>query len=329
MTTSVFNPQLSEQIEIDARYEYIQDEYRFGVPSSAAGNIGFSVPIINFNFKSPFGNEIPGAPKLFIRAPNGLNLTQLSNYQAAGPIFGGGGGGDGSTTNVGSNTIFGATFSNLAQSVATQLKGALDNLQGYIQSVGQSGRDQAEFSTRSVINPFQQLLYKGPTFKQYSLPFTFRPKKIDEARAMMAIISAFKIASSPKIQKGSYADIDVGEGLFQEVTNNALSALAGDVALSFGYPDLVEFEIQMFKNGISQSVSNTEVVTLYKSLPCAIQSVSTDYGQQKMAFFIPESGSDEYYPTEVTMTLSLQEIAFRSLKEARDESDPTMKRGIR
>lgn len=333
MATSVFNPKLSEEIEIDARYQHIQGEYRFGVPSSAVGNVGFSVPVISFKFRSPFGVDLEasGAPKIFIRAPNGLNLTQLSNYQASGPVFGGGGSGEGSLQQEGENknNIFGTTFSSFAEGLASQLKEATTKLQGYLQSAGQSGRDQAEFSTRSTINPFQQLLYKGPNFKQYSLPFTFRPKNIDEARSMMSIISAFKIASSPKIQKGTYTDIDVGQSLFSATIDTTLSAIAGEVALSFGYPDLVEFEIQMFSNGISSNVSNTEVATLYQSLPCVIQSVSTDYGQQKMTFFIPEEGSEEYYPTEVTMTLSLQEVAYRSLSEAISESDPSLKRGIR
>lgn len=332
MATSIFNPKLSEEGEIDARYEHVQGEYRFGVPSSATGNIGFSVPVISFKFRSPFGVDLEasGAPKIFIRAPNGLNLSQLSNYQASGPVFGGGGSISADSESAESaNNIFGTTFSSFAQGLATQLNEATTKLQGYLQSAGQSGRDQAEFSTRSTINPFQQLLYKGPNFKQYSLPFTFRPKNINEARSMMSIISAFKIASSPKIQKGTYTDIDVGQSLFSGSIDAAFSAIAGEVALSFGYPDLVEFEIQMFTNGITSNASNTEVATLYQSLPCAIQSVSTDYGQQKMSFFIPEEGSNEYYPTEVTMTLSLQEVAYRSLSEAIRESDPSLKRGIR
>lgn len=327
MATSIYNPSLSTEAEIDDRYKNIQGEYSFGLPSSASGNEGFAVPVIVFRFKSPYGNDIEGAPILYIRSPNGLNLTQSSNYSQGGPIFGGTG--QNGVIDSSGNSYFGTVFSGIAQSVASQLNSAVTKARGYLESAGQSGIDQAEFTTKNVINPFQQLLYKGPAFKPYAFPFTFRPKNIEEARSMMAIISAFKIASSPKIQKGSYRDIDVGEGLFSGAIDDALGGIAGlggDTALSFGYPDLVEFDIKMYTG---EGSGNNDVQTLYSSLPCVINQVSTDYGQQKMTFFIPEDNSTEYYPTEITMSIQLQEVAYRSLKEAIDESDPTMKRGIK
>jgi hypothetical protein len=54
--------------------------------------------------------------------------------------------------------------------------------------------------------------------------------------------------------------------------------------------------------------------------------VSTDYGQQKMTFFSPDDGeySDVFYPTETTLTLQLQEVAYRAVSDAINEKeDPT------
>jgi hypothetical protein len=313
MTRTTFGPQVSSDEDIGSRYASLANTINFGIPETSKSSHGFSIPVVVFNFKSAFGTDITGgSPTLKIRAPSSLSLQHNSNYDRGGNIFGG----SQMSFNEapeGANASFkflDQTGNTLAEAIAKKIMGAAGGKMGYLESAGQSGIDQFEFANRSVINPFSQLLYKGPNFKQYNLPFVMRPKNIDEARAAMGIISAFKIASSPKVAGGTYEDVDApgDPSVFGTITN----AIVDSIPLTFGYPDLVSFEIYMY--------SGTECsAPIYTSLNCAIMSVSTDYGQQKMSFFIPDSGENKYYPTEIAMTIGLQEVEFRTTYDAEQE----------
>jgi hypothetical protein len=314
-TRTTFGPQVSSDVDIGSRYGSFANTINFGIPETSKSSHGFSIPVVEFKFKSAFGTDITGgSPILRIRAPSSLSLQHNSNYERGGNIFGGSVDmGFNGATKEGANASFsflGQTGNTLAEAIARKIIGAAGEKIGYFESAGQSGIDQFEFANRSVINPFSQLLYKGPNFKQYNLPFVMRPKNINEARAAMGIISAFKIASSPKVASGMYEDVDAlrDPSVFGTITN----AIVDSIPLTFGYPDLVSFEIYMY--------SGTEISEpIYTSLNCAIMSVSTDYGQQKMSFFIPDSGENKYYPTEIAMTIGLQEVEFRTTYDAEQE----------
>lgn len=324
-TRSNFAPALATEDEIDQRYKHVLEgggTIYFGVPDSSNSSIGFAVPVIIFNFKSAFGNDM-GGPTIAMRAPASLSLAQLSNYSSSGNIFGE----DtlfpsvDTTTDSSTFNFLSSTMSTMTQAIVKRLLEGGSARAGYLASAGQSGIDQFEFSNRSLVNPFQQLVYKGPSFKMYNFPFVMRPKNLIEAQNAMKIISAFKIASSPKVQAGAYVDAGAEEAGVPQLQANALSALAGEIgaeiSLTFGYPDLTEFQIMMYSSN-----SGAQTITpMYESLACVISSVSTDYGQQKMSFFIPQENKTVYYPTEITLTLSLQEIAPRTAKDAIYESN--------
>jgi hypothetical protein len=312
-TRTTFGPQVSSNEDIGSRYGLFANTISFGMPETSKSSHGFSIPVVVFKFKSAFGTDITGgSPRIEIRAPSSLSLQHNSNYDRGGNIFGGSVDMSFNAATEGANASFSfleQTGNTLAEAIARKIISAAGDKIGYLESAGQSGIDQFEFANRSVINPFSQLLYKGPNFKQYNLPFVMRPKNLDEARAAMGIISAFKIASSPKVAGGTYQDVDA---LREEVFGKIANAIEDSIPLTFGYPDLVSFEIYMY--------SGTECsAPIYTSLNCAIMSVSTDYGQQKMSFFIPDIGENKYYPTEIAMTIGLQEVEFRTTYDAEQE----------
>lgn len=329
-TNTVFTVATSTEAEIGSRYGYLGvtggQDIPFGIPSTSDSSINFAIPVIQFKFYSAFGVQVVNSPTLTLRAPNSLSLQHVSNYSQAGNIFGGSvnnaelaesGSGDAKSIMIDYLQAKGRTIS---EAVTRAIFSKTSNQLGYLESAGQSGVDQYEFGNRSLINPFSQLLYKGPQFKSYSLPFVMRPKNYTEARNMMRIISAFKIAASPKVSVGVYNDPDsVGSvtGAAADVIATGLEQMNIEIPLTFGYPDLVSFDMIMYKG--EQGTRGT-VEELYSSKPCAIDSVNTDYGQQRMAFFIPNTTKQVYYPTEVTLTISLKEVVLRTVKDAITES---------
>jgi hypothetical protein len=57
---------------------------------------------------------------------------------------------------------------------------------------------------------------------------------------------------------------------------------------------------------------------LFDSELCMIENVSINYGSQsKLAFF--EADQNKYYPTEVTLTLSLQESVLVTAERAAED----------
>lgn len=69
---------------------------------------------------------------------------------------------------------------------------------GVVASAGMSGRQQAEFLSRVFLSNFQQVVYRGPSFRLFTLPFVMKPTSKNEAIDMQQIIFALKVASSPK-----------------------------------------------------------------------------------------------------------------------------------
>jgi hypothetical protein len=205
---------------------------------------------------------------------------------------------------------------------------------GFIQSAGLSGKAQYEFATRKVLNTFQQLIYSGPTFRRFTLPFVMKPTSKEEAEKMMNIIKTFRIASSAK---GAGSDLTAEGSTVNAVKNDAeqdqatrekeaaentkltndqiTSLFAGgnvpgssDRTLSFGYPDMCKFQIVLQR---SPNGSDTGLAEVFASEYCVIENVQVDYGSQnKMVFFSNETSDGKYYPSEVTLSIGLRETTL-------------------
>ena len=304
MATTNFSPLVGDA---EGRYGAIdQTTLEFGIPSTRNDSGGnFAIPVIKFKFYDAKGADPVGAPTIYMQAPAQFDLQQLAQYQATGPIFGSGTSYKDATQGEDSFSLGGRVVSgakSFGEALMSSVARSFTNFQGYIESAGQSGIDQAEFTNRRMVNPLQQLLYKGPQFKPYSFNFNLRPRSQYEAKSAMDIISAFKIANSPQFEEDP-SSIFTAQGLLTLVEGQPLT---------FGYPDLVEFELMMYKgNG-----TETDASSLYKSKLCAIESIGANYGQQKLTFFDPGIGGNVYYPTEIVMSLSLKEVVLRTTEDA-------------
>jgi hypothetical protein len=79
---------------------------------------------------------------------------------------------------------------------------------------------------------------------------------------------------------------------------------------------MCRFEIVLQKGAYGGGTGDTFITQVFSSEYCVIENVQIDYGgQNKMVFFSPEgSGTVEnpgkYYPSEVTLSLSLKETAL-------------------
>ena len=276
----------------------------------------FLIPMARFEFYDQYGSaRLSGAPILYMRM-NGQFQTGLTNtYNETANIFGN------PTGDAGKDDVFFAVptallkggVSALYKQIATAHAGAA----GYIGSAGSNGKAQYEFLTRKVLNTFQQLVYQGPTFRRYSLPFTMKPTSLEEAQAMINIIKTFRIASVAKGNQGEDT-IDParraasGAGTPAEDKDVIDPGLLGNVVIAlsstpitFTYPDMCSFEIVMAEN----VNGGHKVTSLFESEFCVIESVNIDYGSQnKMLFF--EKSNETYYPAEVTLTINLKETTL-------------------
>lgn len=273
---------------------------------------GFNVPMMTFKFFDAFGRNITSTPIIKLRVPNNFNVTNFSEYSRTENIFGNEMGtlanelySQAGAENVSESGIveedvdtdallkYGATA---AEAFLYALQKSLGGAQGFLLSGGLNSISQVEFMGRAAVNPYAQLLYKGPQFRKYQVPVIFKPKTKDEADAAVKIIKAFKLASSPAIQD---------RGVTIGGTNYNLQSFV------FGYPHLTAFDID-FTNSDDSKIGTK---TIFESKLCAIESVAVDYGGQKMAFF------EDGIPTEINLTLQLGEIAVRTLGDAIRDSN--------
>jgi len=260
-------------------------------------NEGFNVPVARFTMLDAYGNKVSGAPKVMVRMPNLFNVTNLSDYAKTDNIFGATSAFNAAaagtyTEAAGKEGFSAANFAlTAADAVSYAIKKGFASTVGFVESAGMGNIGQYEFSGRQAVNPMSQLLYKGPQYRRYQMPFVLKPKTRLEADAVQKIISVFRLASSPSVPNTSGIGangINIGEGN----------------TFSFGYPHLTQFDL-LFWTDASTSKK------IFRSKPCVIESVSTDYGSQKMVFF--EDGN----PAEITLTLNLTEIVPRTLGDAR------------
>lgn len=286
---------------------------------SKVSDDGFNLPKIRFTFLNAYGELISGSPSIYLKLPGNLNITGFSDYGRTETIFGGGPSIYSSIANPALQekgekaSAAGATveaLADLGQAGITGIeafqyaaKKGLGNILGFIGSAGLSNIGQYEFNKRQAVNPMAQLLYKGPQFRRYQLPFTLHPKNKAESDAVRKIIGAFRVASSPSVPDVSgtqVAGISIGQGN----------------SFTFGYPHLTQFTVVFI------DPDDNSVKKIFRSKVCAIESVSVDYGGQKMTFF--EDGT----PTDMVMTLQLSEVMPRTLGDSiTDAKDPNIKMG--
>lgn len=297
------------------RYSRISATGRYSYPIEVF-DAGFNVPYVLFRFTDAYGGRIVNSPTVTIKMPGNFNVTGFSDYARTENIFATSSeiyngilnnaiaskqndvmtessGGDTSNTQKIIDNIAKVGVS-AAEAFQYSWKKAFANLEGWGASAGMSNIGQYEFMNRQAVNPMAQLLYKGPQLRRYQLPFTMHPKSRTDSNEIQKIMSIFRVASSPSVPDTSgtsIAGINIGAGN----------------AFTFGYPHLTQFDI------LFVDPTNT-VKTIFRSKLCAIESVSADYGSQKMTFF--EDGK----PTEIALTLQLTEVTPRTLGDAYTDS---------
>jgi hypothetical protein len=292
----------------------------------------YVIPMARFKFFDPTGTESTTARPIYIRL-GGAFSTQLSNsYQEATGIFGSvTPGSNRDAASIGNITrLIGSMFDSGGTALQSSIIKSLGAGGGFIASAGQSGKSQIEFLTRKVFNSFQQLIYQGPKFRAFQLPFNMKPTSYEEAKTMRDIIQTFRIASSPRgqgsntplnaVHDKSAEDIEAlakaNKDKSSEEQINAFdladaAELLGDNGLSpapltFGYPDMCKLELILYHN------DKKEITVLFQSDFCMIENVGLDYGaSNKMVFLAPPTptggGKADYFPSEVNMTIALRE----------------------
>jgi hypothetical protein len=309
---------------------------------SSDSHSDFVSPMARFEFFDAFAATTVKAPIIFIRMGGTFQTTLSNGYTETANIFGQpGSASDGlwkTLTKTGTGTMEG---------LFKQLKGAGAAAQGFVSSAGLNGKAQYEFISRRVLNNFQQLIYNGPTFRRFTLPFTMRPTSEAEAKAMIDIINCFRLASSPKGHPGPIPDEFTTGEVGVDQLGNVISANAGttppaaaatttsantlsavevssligetgsdisggyNAAFTFGYPDTCQFRL-VLQQGVSGSTTGAveKISEIFASEYCVIENVSVDYGSQNKMIFFTSTAGGKYYPSEVTLTVNLRETSL-------------------
>jgi len=303
----------------------------------------YVIPMARFKFFDPTGTESTTARPIYIRLGGAFN-TQLSNaYQEATGIFGSvTPGQDRQGSIAGITRLIGSMFDSGGTALQSSIIKSLGAGAGFIASAGNSGKSQVEFLTRKVFNSFQQLIYQGPKFRAFQLPFNMKPTSYAEAKTMRDIIQTFRIASSPRGQgfntpltgevaktaeeiaaiEAANKNLSPEEVVRPFTAENGQKVLSGVFAteglapapLTFGYPDMCKFELILYRSDSARDENgNLQAITvLFQSDFCMIENVALDYGaSNKMVFLAPPEpaigGKADYFPSEVNMSISLRE----------------------
>jgi hypothetical protein len=299
----------------------------------------FVIPMARFKFYDATGAD-SNAPSIYIRL-GGTFSTQLSNsYQEATGIFGSIEPGQTSNATLKDmSDLLGRVKGSGLEAIQKGLMNALGAGVGFIASAGQSGKNQTEFLTRKLFNSFQQLIYQGPRFRSFQLPFNMKPTSYEEATTMRDIIHTFRVASSPRGNlNDSLTPIDpdalinstlsvaeqeeinalpeaekqmrLTELTLEQFNENEGTSIveASKAPLTFGYPDMCELELILYKkNGTAEQ---SEIISLFQSDFCMIENVGLDYGAQNKMVFLSNptsAAAGEYFASEVNMTIALRE----------------------
>lgn len=272
----------------------------------------FAVPMARFQFYNSVGSArlTTEAPTLFIRM-GGQFQTGLANAHEPSSNIYGNPSGDADTD----DKLF-QVPENLKGGLSAlykQIAGVKAGAQGYLASAGTNGKAQYEFLTRRVLNTFQQLIYQGPTFRRYTLPFIMKPTSLIEAKAMINIIKTFRIASSPKggapetLSSARVATEQETDAIPRGENDTIIDTVLGlleNTPIAFGYPDMCSFEIVMAEP------TGALPTQIFGSEFCVIENVQVDYGSQNKMLFFGQADDGKYYPAEVTLTINLKETTL-------------------
>lgn len=298
----------------------------------------YVTPIACFSFYNNLGDDPGDTPTIYIKMPGAFNSTTTQNWQESANIFGMPGDAAAGDVLGALNRIFEGASSALQAQIIRGIAGA----SGALASAGLGGRSQIEFLSRRFLNNFQQLIYQGPIFRRFQLPFAMKPTSEDEAIKMLAIIHTFRVASSPNagfsesdaeaINKGirdrttaladSYNEAaeaqqaeQVASGIETQDQTIANDLLTNYDVVSFSYPDMCKFEIRLdFPDG-------TISEPLFRSDMCVIENVAVDYGSQNKMQFFRKASDQGYYPTEVNLSISLRETKLQTAGDASIQYD--------
>ena len=301
---SVFKPNFSNQ----SAYNGSQVLY-FGFDGPYEN---YWTPAMVFSFYDPRGQSISSTyANIYIRMTGAFETSSVQNYDQVAGIFGN------PSATPGTLGTTGQALQGSIQSIVNQVISGAASTAGFLASGGSTGRQQIEFLTREVFNSFQQLIYQGPGFRQFSPAFNMRPISEDQAETMREIIARLKIASSPDAGITTVAiDAPTGDeenlqfsGTLGTSTTGSGSAFNG-TAFTFGYPHMCKIEV-----GLIKASRDLQLVRVFQSDYCMIQSVAATYGSQnKMSFF-----NGKAYPTEVSLQLQLREAVLQTRGNATRE----------
>ena len=220
-------------------------------------------------------NRIAG-PRINLYIPDGLNVGYASSYTES------------SVTEMLGRPYF---FAQLAASVADKIKseGGLKNISTtditgnpYLRQLaaqklggltGTSLTQAALAASGFAVNPQLQVLFTGIGFRQFRFEFTLTPYSQEEAETIKKIVSFFKFASAPTIEKTSYFD----SGLFYRVPD--------PVRLSFLF-------------------GGKENTNIPKIEECVIRNVNVEYSPMGWATFADGN------PVQTKLTLELDETVL-------------------
>lgn len=266
-------------------------------------------PAMVFSFYDPRGNSASSKyANIYIRMSGSFETQSVQQYEQASNIF------SQPSATPGALTAGGAVAKGTIQGIVNQLVTGAAGTMGFLASGGQSGRQQIEFLTREVFNSFQQLIYQGPNFRQFSPSFQMRPTSHQQAEIMREIIARLKIASAPesgtlqaKITPSGENDDIKFEG---ELSTGTSQGVIEGVPFTFGYPHMCKIEV-----GLIKASNDLALVRVFKSDFCMIQTVAATYGSQnKLTFFAGAA-----YPTEVNLQVQLREAVLQTRGNAVNE----------
>ena len=294
----------------------------------------YVIPMARFKFYTATGEQSTTARPIYIRLGGTFNTQLTNSYQKSTGIFGNVEKGKDIKTITG---FIGSMFDSGGTALQSSIIKSLGAGAGFVASAGQSGKSQIEFLTRKVFNSFQQLIYQGPEFRAFQLPFNMKPTSYEEAKTMRDIIQTFRIASSPRasgdtkltegksaseIEEFAKANKDKSpEEVATPFTLEAAGGVFGEgdtrTPLTFGYPDMCKFELILYRDDpeARQRDDNEDIkaiTVLFRSDFCMIGNIAIDYGaSNKMVFLAPPTptggGKADYFPSEVNMTIALTE----------------------
>jgi len=271
----------------------------------------FVTPVAHFKFFNPKGEENTEYGEVYIRMTSTFQTILNNPHQETEGIFG-------QPFDGGIISGLGGLLGSGLEALTKQLLAGAGASASAIASAGQTGKAQIEFLRREMFNNFQQLIYKGPGFRRFNLNFNMRPTSLDEAEAMLNIISFFRIASSPKdtITKADdqftqQTGVDDEGKPKDETVDGVNSVVIGESNYTFGYPDMCKFDLMLFQGGVTE-----ELTTLFSSQLCVIENVAVTYGSQNKMTFFDSKGGNKYFPTDVNFELQLKEAVLITESDA-------------